>query len=74
MDSPAASRLGANRAIVFSEERGSFEKFRPYGPPGNAWRDWFLGKEPAPMKAATPKPEMESAAAETLDISEFRIS
>ena len=30
IDSPAASRLGPNRAIFFSEESGFAEKFRPY--------------------------------------------
>ncbi|MFM2164485.1 MAG: hypothetical protein RL325_922, partial [Planctomycetota bacterium] len=30
IDSPAASRLGANRAILHSEELGLSEKFRPY--------------------------------------------
>jgi hypothetical protein len=32
IDSPAASRLGPNRAIFFSEESGAIEKFRPYAP------------------------------------------
>ena len=38
IDSPAASRLGANRAVFFSEESGVAEKFRPYAPmePGEA--------------------------------------
>ncbi len=31
IDSPAAGRLGPNRAIYFSEEQGRLEKFRPYG-------------------------------------------
>ncbi|MFN8855688.1 MAG: FtsK/SpoIIIE domain-containing protein [Planctomycetaceae bacterium] len=75
MDSPAASRLGANRAIAFSEERGISEKFRPYGPPGSAWRNWFLGKESPPVESTSPQPVAESASPpETLDISEFRIS
>lgn len=33
IDSPAASRLGPNRAIFFSEESGVAEKFRPYAAP-----------------------------------------
>ena len=32
IDSPAASRLGAERALLFSEERGTVERFRPYEP------------------------------------------
>ncbi len=37
MDSPEASRLGVHRAILYSEEQGEFEKFRPYGPPSPDW-------------------------------------
>jgi hypothetical protein len=33
IDSPLASRLGAERALLFSEERGTIERFRPYEPP-----------------------------------------
>jgi hypothetical protein len=40
MDSPIASRLGEHRAILYSEEQGQFEKFRPYGPPANEWVQW----------------------------------
>jgi len=40
MDSPAASRLGVHRAILFSEEQGTQEKFRPYGPPTADWLAW----------------------------------
>lgn len=40
MDSPAASRLGAHRAILFSEESGLQEKFRPYGPASPEWLAW----------------------------------
>ncbi len=39
MDSPAASRLGPNRAILFSEDQGLQEKFRPYGVPTAEWLD-----------------------------------
>jgi hypothetical protein len=40
MDSPAASRLGTHRALLFSEEQGTFEKFRPYAPPSSEWLGW----------------------------------
>ena len=40
IDSPAASRLGMYRAIVYSEEQGEFERFRPYGPPSDEWIRW----------------------------------
>src|SRR5262249_34164925 len=31
IDSPEANRLGLYRALMFSEEKGLLEKFRPYG-------------------------------------------
>lgn len=37
MDSPAAARLGAHRAYLYSDDRGEAEKFRPYGMPSEAW-------------------------------------
>lgn len=37
IDSPAASRLGRNRALLVTEESSQPEKFRPYGLPANAW-------------------------------------
>jgi DNA segregation ATPase FtsK/SpoIIIE, S-DNA-T family len=37
IDSPAAGRLGPNRALFFSEEQGRLEKFRPYGPPDDTY-------------------------------------
>ena len=40
MDSPAASRLGTHRALLYSEEQGAFEKFRPYAPPSSEWLAW----------------------------------
>jgi energy-coupling factor transporter ATP-binding protein EcfA2 len=40
MDSPAASRLGTHMAILYSEEQGQAEKFRPYGVPSEAWLGW----------------------------------
>jgi hypothetical protein len=44
MDSPEASRLGMHRAILYSEEQGEFEKFRPYGPPSPDWLGWVRGQ------------------------------
>jgi len=40
IDSPAAGRLGQNRAIFYHEEQGRLEKFRPYGPPDKEWLTW----------------------------------
>jgi S-DNA-T family DNA segregation ATPase FtsK/SpoIIIE len=37
IDSPAAGKLGVHRALLYSEEQGQLEKFRPYGLPGEAW-------------------------------------
>ncbi|APW60314.1 FtsK/SpoIIIE domain-containing protein [Paludisphaera borealis] len=37
LDNPAASKLGTNRALFFSEEHNRLEKFRPYGLPSESW-------------------------------------
>jgi hypothetical protein len=37
IDSPAATKLGLNRAFFYQEEQGRVEKFRPYGPPTEDW-------------------------------------
>ena len=37
IDSPVASRLGFNRALLFSEEQGTMEKFRPWTTPDRDW-------------------------------------
>jgi len=37
IDSPGATRLGANRALLYSEEQGTLEKFRPYRMPSEEW-------------------------------------
>ena len=44
MDSPAASRLGRNRALYLTEESDRPEKFRPYGLPEAAWLDWAIAR------------------------------
>ena len=41
IDSPAASRLGPNRAIVYLADQGLQERFRPYGPPALQWLEHF---------------------------------
>ncbi|MDQ3332113.1 MAG: hypothetical protein M3552_15920, partial [Planctomycetota bacterium] len=46
IDSPAASRLGANRALLHLDDRGTTEKFRPYGPPSDAWIKQLRGEVP----------------------------
>jgi DNA segregation ATPase FtsK/SpoIIIE-like protein len=37
IDSPLGNKLGTNRALVYSEEQGVSEKFRPYALPSDAW-------------------------------------
>jgi hypothetical protein len=37
IDSTAASKLGLHRALLFNEERGTLEKFRPYALPPESW-------------------------------------
>ncbi len=39
IDSPAANKLGQNRALAYSEEQGVMEKFRPYGMPTAEWME-----------------------------------
>jgi hypothetical protein len=74
IDAPAASRLGPNRGLYFSEEEGRLEKFRPYALPDADWlahvRERFRARpvlEPAPWPAATngesePSPSSEAPA------------
>ncbi len=40
IDSPAASKLGVHRALLYRADSGTVEKFRPYGPPAQEWLDW----------------------------------
>ncbi|HSV13241.1 MAG TPA: FtsK/SpoIIIE domain-containing protein [Tepidisphaeraceae bacterium] len=37
IDSPVGNKLGFNRALVYSEEQGVMERFRPYALPDGAW-------------------------------------
>jgi hypothetical protein len=37
IDSPAAGQIGAHRALLYSEEQGTSEKFRPFALPDRAW-------------------------------------
>ena len=37
IDTPAASRLGLQRALLANEEQGTLEKFRPYAMPDDEW-------------------------------------
>ncbi|QOV91626.1 FtsK/SpoIIIE domain-containing protein [Humisphaera borealis] len=44
IDSPAANKLGFHRALVYSEEQGVMEKFRPYGLPAEQFLATVRGK------------------------------
>lgn len=37
IDSPAANQLGFHRALLYSEEQGGVERFRPYAPLTSEW-------------------------------------
>jgi len=37
LDTPAASRLRSHRGLFYSDDLGTTEKFRPYGPPSEEW-------------------------------------
>jgi len=56
IDGPAASRLGPHRALLFNEEQGLLEKFRPYSLPTDEWltklRTLLTAKGDASAKAA----------------------
>ena len=53
IDTPAASKLGENRAFYYSEEENRIEKFRPYGLPELEWLEGVKRKF-----AARPRPEV----------------
>lgn len=42
IDSPAAARLGTHRALLYREETGRLEKFRPYGLPTPEWIEEYV--------------------------------
>ena len=50
IESPAASKLGPYRALLYREETGTTIKVRPYGPPSAEWlnhvRSQFVDAEP----------------------------
>ena len=54
IDSPAANQLGLHRALLYSEEQGGIERFRPYAAPREDWLDQVrrkLAPKPAASKA-----------------------
>jgi hypothetical protein len=66
VDTPAAAKLGPQRALFIHEETGTLEKFRPYAFPTAEWLDTIAAAmakrpqgTPVPREkpAATPKEE-----------------
>ncbi|MBN1851169.1 MAG: hypothetical protein JW829_00535 [Pirellulales bacterium] len=51
IDTPLASRLGPNRAYLYSEDEGTIEKFRPYSPPS---LDWITAMSQGLVSRTTP--------------------
>jgi hypothetical protein len=49
LDSPSAGRLGVNRGLLYMEEHGTLEKFRPYAPPSEEWLDEVRQKLQRPV-------------------------
>lgn len=48
IDSTAAGNLGQHRGLLYSEETGQVEKFRPYAVPDDDWLTRALAGSPAP--------------------------
>jgi hypothetical protein len=44
IDSPAGNKLGQNRSLIYSEEQGMMEKFRPYAIPDREWLAYVHSK------------------------------
>ena len=70
VDSPAASKLGPNRALFIHEETGTLEKFRPYAFPSPEWLDSVaaeMAKRPqgTPVNRPTAAPAAPAATAES---------
>lgn len=56
LDSPAASKLRAFRALFYSDETGQIEKFRPYAMPSDAWLERIAKRGAARLGVAGPAP------------------
>jgi DNA segregation ATPase FtsK/SpoIIIE, S-DNA-T family len=67
MDSAAASQLGAHRALLYDQDRGQSEKFRPYAFPPAAWlRDFQHRLQQPPLRPVSPDQGSAPSDAETL--------
>jgi hypothetical protein len=77
IDTPAASRLGVHRALLYREETGGVEKFRPYGPPSREWLEALgRGEAPSPGESLAPGEPTRQAPPleEATDLDEFMVS
>ena len=75
VDSPAAARLGPHRALLYREETGLSEKFRPYRSPDERWLRSLEGgtSEGSDGAAAADASDENSDQNVARDLSEFRI-
>lgn len=69
IDSPLASKLGPNRAILHSVDQGTNEKFRPYGPPTPEW----LSDVASRLRSTIPVEDITEPVAVSDDLSQFTI-
>ncbi|HEV8002158.1 MAG TPA: FtsK/SpoIIIE domain-containing protein, partial [Planctomycetaceae bacterium] len=70
IDSPAASRLGGHRALLYMRELGTVEKLRPYGVPSAEWLAAVasrFGQVPKASPAPAPPPPRETPKPPTFD-------
>jgi hypothetical protein len=61
IDSPVGNKLGFNRALVYSEEQGVMERFRPYALPDAAWLAQVHSQLGARVGGAQPAPTRATA-------------
>ena len=65
VDSPAAGRLGENRALLYRGDLGTLEKFRPYSPPATDWIKQLASAMPR-LSQPMPKPAADVQAVEAV--------
>jgi hypothetical protein len=74
IDTPAASKLGENRALYFSEEENRIEKFRPYGVPEPEWlekiKQGFAARPQSDEAFQTKRQRKPAAAVEAAPVSD----
>ena len=57
VDTPVASTLGPGRAIVYRDQTGTTEKFRPFAWPSDDWLQSIINPEDS---TAEPEPDINS--------------